>query len=184
MVFAKKEILLKDGRACILRPAQASDAQAMLDYLRAVSAETPFLLRGEEEITDTLESEERLLEQKREDPREMMMVAEADGWIAGNCAVLSYGSPRRAAHRCGFAIAVRKAYWGLGLGSAMLGYACSLAQTLGYEQMELEVVEGNERAQRLYERYGFEETGKIYRALKYADGAYRDEYRMVKVLNG
>ena len=95
MVFAKKEILLKDGRACILRPAQASDAQAMLDYLRAVSAETPFLLRGEEEITDTLESEERLLEQKREDPREMMMVAEADGWIAGNCAVLSYGSPRR-----------------------------------------------------------------------------------------
>lgn len=42
------------------------------------------------------------------------------------------------------------------------------------------MVDGNNRAKSLYERVGFEETGKNFRALKYDDGSYRDEYRMVK----
>ena len=50
------------------------------------------------------------------------------------------------------------------------------------EQVELEVVEGNERAKALYEHLGFQETGKHLHALKYDDGNYRDEYTMVKFL--
>jgi len=44
------------------------------------------------------------------------------------------------------------------------------------------VVEGNDTAKRLYEKCGFEETGKHVRALKYDDGTYRDEFIMIKVL--
>ena len=51
-----------------------------------------------------------------------------------------------------------------------------------YEQVELEVVDGNNRAKNLYERFGFRETGRNFRALKYDDGSYRDEYKMVKIL--
>ena len=51
MVFETKEIHLKDGRRCILRSVEEKDAEAMLEYLRTVSSETPFLLRNEFEFT-------------------------------------------------------------------------------------------------------------------------------------
>lgn len=181
MVFAEKKVNLKDNRTCILRPVEAKDAEAMLEYLRVVSLETPFLLRNGDEVTYTVESEEQLLEDKRNHPREIMMAAEVDGVIAGNCGIISNGSLRRVSHRCGFAIALKKQYWHIGIGSAMMDYAFCLAEKMGYEQVELEVVDGNHRAKSLYERYGFRETGKNYHALKYDDGSYRDEYKMVKV---
>lgn len=182
MIFEKKTINLKDGRTGILRPVETKDAEAMIEYLRIVSSETPFLLRNEDEVTLTVEAEEKLLESKRNAPREIMMVAEVEGIIAGNCGIMSNGNLRRVYHRCGFAIALKEAYWNLGIGSAMMEYAFSLAKEMGYEQAELEVVEGNNRAKNLYERFGFKETGKNFRALKYDDGSYRDEYKMVKIL--
>lgn len=182
MIFEKKRINLKDGRTCILRPVERKDAEAMIEYLRIVSSETPFLLRNEDEVTYTVEAEEHLLENKRNDPREIMMVAEVEGIIAGNCGIVSNGNLRRVYHRCGFAIALKEAYWNLGIGSAMMDYAFSLAKEMGYEQAELEVVEGNNRAKSLYERFGFKESGKNFHALKYDDGSYRDEYKMVKIL--
>ncbi len=42
--------------------------------------------------------------------------------------------------------------------------------------------DGNNRAKSLYEQFGFKETGKNFRALKYDDGSYADEYIMVKIL--
>lgn len=182
MIFEKKIMNLKDGRTCILRPVEIKDAEAMIEYLRRVSSETPFLLRNEDEVTFTVEAEEKLLVSKRNASREIMMVAEVEGVIAGNCGIMSNGNLRRIYHRCGFAIALKEVYWNLGIGSAMMEYAFSLAKEMGYEQAELEVVEGNNRAKKLYERFGFKETGKNFRALKYDDGSYRDEYKMVKIL--
>ncbi len=182
MIFKPKTITLKDGRTCILRPAEAKDAQGMLDYLRISSGETPFLLRNPDEVTLTVEGEESFLENKRNTPRELMMVADVDGALAGNCGIITNGDLRRVYHRCGFAIALLKNYWHLGIASSMMTYAFELAKEMGYEQVELEVVEGNERAKALYEHLGFQETGKHLHALKYDDGNYRDEYTMVKFL--
>ena len=154
----------------------------MIEYLRIVSSQTPFLLRNEDEVTYTVEAEEQLLENKRNTPREIMMVAEVEGIIAGNCGIVSNGNLRRVYHRCGFAIALKEEYWSMGIGSAMMEYAFYLAKEMRYEQVELEVVDGNNRAKNLYERFGFRETGRNFRALKYDDGSYRDEYKMVKIL--
>lgn len=182
MIFAEKKVTLKDGRIGTLRSVEVEDAENMIEYLRVVSGETPFLLRYEDEVTYTVEAEKQLLENKRNAPREMMMVAEVEGVIAGNCGLVTNGDLRRVYHRCGFAIALEKNYWHLGIGSAMIEYAFCLAKEMGYEQIELDVVDGNSRAKSLYERFGFKETGKNYRALKYDDGSYRDEYKMVKIL--
>lgn len=184
MIFEEREINLKDGRICTLRSVEIRDAESMIEYLQLVSSETPFLLRNGDEVTYTVEEEEQLLENKRNTPREIMMVAQVEGIIAGNCGIVSIGGLRRVYHRCGFAIALKKDYWNLGIGSAMMDYAFYLAKKMGYEQVELEVVEGNTRAKNLYERFGFRETGKNFRALKYDDGSYRDEYKMVKILAG
>lgn len=181
MRFAERTIELKDGRKCILRAPRPEDAAAMIEFLRAVSEETPYLIRNADEVDFTEQAERELLGNKLDAEREFMMLVEIDGAVAGNCAVMSQGALRRLSHRCAFAIALRKAYWHLGLGSAMMEYALELAEQIGYEQTELDVVEGNDRAKALYEKFGFEVTGKNMRALKYDDGSYRDEYAMVKI---
>ncbi|MDD6638908.1 MAG: GNAT family N-acetyltransferase [Lachnospiraceae bacterium] len=182
MIFSEKEIILKNGEKCILRPVSKNDAKSMIEYLRMVSGETPFLLRNEDEVNYTIEDEETLLDNKRNAPREIMMVADVNGIIAGNCGIVSNGNLRRVYHRCGFAIALKQAYWNLGIGTSMIEYALALAKEMGYEQAELEVVDGNGRAKNLYEKVGFVEEGKNIRALKYDDGTYRDEYKMIKIL--
>ena len=120
MIFEEKKVNLKNGRVCTLRSVETKDAKDMIEYLRTVSAETPFLLRNEDEVTFTLEAEEQLLESKRNQPREIMMVAEVEGILAGNCGIVTNGDLRRVSHRCGFAIALKEAYWNIGIGSAMM----------------------------------------------------------------
>ena len=41
MIFETKQIVLKDGRTCTLRSVEKTDAADMLEYLKAVSGETP-----------------------------------------------------------------------------------------------------------------------------------------------
>jgi len=148
MIFPVETVLLKDGRACTLRPAAPEDAEAMLRFLSEVSEETAYLLRCADEWTYTREDEEGLLCSILESGKRMMMLAEIDGVIAGNCALNGADKPRRTAHRASLAIAIRRAYWGLGLGTAMIERACRLAPRMGYAQVELGVVEGSPREYR------------------------------------
>lgn len=182
MRFPERTVTLKDGRTCILGPTLPAYAIQMIDYLKITSEETPFLLRNPDEVTYTPEAEKEILTRLLEDEHSVMMVARVDGEVAGNCSINGLGSKRRILHRCSLAIALKKAYWGLGIGTAMIGYLTELARKIGYEQIELEVVDGNDRAKQLYEKCGFRETGRHLRALRYDDGTYRDELLMCKIL--
>lgn len=182
MKFKNRNIKLKDGRNCVLRPTHPDDSEQMIEYLKITAAETPFLLRYPEEVTYTLEEEKEILKHLLESGDSIMMVAVVDGKIAGNCSINSIGNKRKIQHRCSFGIALKKEFWNLGIGTAMIEYISELAKQAGYEQMELEVVDGNDNAKRLYEKCGFVETGKHLRALKYDDGTYRDEFIMSRKL--
>lgn len=56
-------------------------------------------------------------------------------------------------------IAVRSAYWGRGIGSALLGALLGAARDRGCTEMFLEVRADNPRAHGLYQRRGFEDIG-------------------------
>lgn len=182
MRFSERTVTLKDGRTCLLCPTYPEYAADMVEYLKATAAETPFLLRNPDEVNYTLEREKEILGNLLESEYSVMMVAVVDGKVAGNCSLSGMGDKRRIRHRCSLAIALKKAYWNLGIGTAMIQYLEELARQIGYEQIELEVVDGNDTARHLYEKCGFVETGKHVRALKYDDGSYRDEFIMSKVL--
>ena len=61
-------------------------------------------------------------------------------------------------------------------------YLTELAAKIGFEQIVPEVVADNIRAQALYRKCGFEESGRRIRALKFDDGTYHDEILMTKIL--
>lgn len=57
-------------------------------------------------------------------------------------------------------MAVAPAWWGRGLGSALLAALLAEAARRGHDEVLLEVRVDNERAQRLYRRFGFAEIGR------------------------
>ena len=59
-----------------------------------------------------------------------------------------------------FGIDVVEEYWGLGIGKAMMKACVQCAQNAGYQQLELEVVAENQRAENMYKSIGFVEYGR------------------------
>ena len=182
MDFPVKEITLKDGRTCVLRPPTKKDAAAMIEYLKATAGETPYLTSYPDEIRFTVEEEAGFLKSRLEDPRAVMMIAEVDGKLAGNGSFMEIGSRRKMCHRCDFGIALYKEFHRLGIGTALIAYLTELARQVGYGQMDLEVYEDNAAALALYKKCGFIESGRLHNAVKLDDGSYRDYILMYKPL--
>lgn len=182
MRFEEKEIVLKDGRKCILKPNSPEYAADMIDYLKITSNETEFLLRYPDEVNFTLEGEKEILGRLLEDPYSIMMIAVIDGRPAGNGSINGIGDKRKITHRCSLAIALYREYWGLGIGTAMIDYMTELARSVGWKQVDLEVAAENEQAISLYRKCGFIESGRRHNALKFDDGTYHDEILMYKEL--
>ena len=183
MYFAPKTIALKDGRTAILRsPLPEQDAEDMRQYLIDVAGETPFLLAYPEEEQWTVAQEQAFLQGFLDDPIRLMLVAEVDGRIAGNCQI-TFKTAIKTRHRCTVSIGLRQAYWNHGIGTAMFREMIDAArQREGVVQIELEVFEGNSRARALYEKMGFRIVAVHPNRVKLKDGAFLNEFLMIKEL--
>ena len=181
MYFASKEIKLRDGRSAVLRSPLPSDAEAALDYMKITAAETPFLLRTPEEVTLTTAEEERYLFRVAGDPNTLSIFCFVDGILAGNCNI-SRKTKLKNRHRAEIGIALKKDFWGLGIGTMLFHEMIAAAEDWGLYQIELEVFEGNDRAIGLYRKMGFEIVSHVPNAIRLADGTFRKEFRMIKVL--
>ena len=182
MKFAAEDITLRDGTVCTIRPVGPEDAPRMLQYMKTMLGETPFLLRTPEEFTYTEEEEAAILAKRRDDPRCLMLAAELDGQIIACADVSSHGAKSRVMHRAELGISVRKDYWRRGIGSALMERLIAFAAEAGYEQVELTVESKNRRAIGLYLRYGFTVYGTRPHGMKYPDGSYDNDYLMVRML--
>ena len=76
------------------------------------------------------------------------------------------GSKYKMRHRADFGIGILKAYWGLGLGSALTNACIECARSAGYSQLELNVVAENTAAVALYKKFGFTEYGRNPRGFR------------------
>ena len=174
-------IHIKDrlGREVVLRSADVSDAAALIDYLKITTAETPYLIREPQEVTLTLEQEQRFIESIMKAEKALLLIASIDGKHIGNCSLMSIAPYKRYAHRGEIAIAL---YQECGIGKVMMQTVLDVAKLLGYEQVELEVVSDNSRAIEMYKKLGFEKYGSFPNNMKYSDGTYADADWMMKVL--
>ena len=183
MIFEDKQITLKDGRTAILKTPCIEDAEKMLNYIKKSCGETDFLARYPEEWDGmTIESEERWVNNIRSSTNTIAVACYVDGKIAGNCEI-SFRGGMKTSHRAIVAIAILKEYWNLGIGSAMFTELIAAAEARPeIEIVELEFVEGNDRARALYEKYGFKIVGERPNAFKLKDGRLLKEYFMQKDL--
>ncbi len=182
MLIDEKIVKLKNEQVCILRNPKPDDAVQLVEYLKATAAETYFLLKYPEEVRITTEQEKEFIESLNGSKRDLMIIAEVDGEVAGNCSFSPVGEKTRVRHRCSIGIALYKKYWGLGIGRELMSLLLQSAKECGYEQAELEVVSKNERAVALYDKIGFERVGERPKAMKHKDGSYDSNIIMVKQL--
>ena len=162
-----------------IRKATEIDATNILDFVKAVTNESIFLGRHNNDSLPDLETEQKLIKEAPAD--DLWLLALVDEKIVG---LLNFSREHhiKSKHRSSFGISVRKSYWGQGIASmlmeAMLKHAYSLK---GLEKIELGVNSTNDKAIVLYKKYNFKEEGRIGKALL-VDGEYYDEIKMALFL--
>lgn len=181
MKYDSKTIKLKNKQSAILRAPRADDAAELIAYMKTVFGETDFLMRYPEEYVMSVDDEAKILEGLDASETSLMICCEVNGRFVGNCQ-LSFNQRIKTAHRVALAISVLKDYWGQGIGTALFEEMIKISKNKGIMQMELEVVEGNERAKTLYEKMGFAVIAEKPNAIRLKDGTMLKEYFMVKYL--
>ncbi len=178
-----KKIRLKDGRECILRNGTESDGKAALENFILTHEQTDYLLTYPDENTMTVEQEAQYLKAKKESANEIEILAEVDGVVAGLAGIDAVGDKDKIRHRADFGISIDKAYWNLGIGTALLNACITCAANAGYEQIELNVVAENETAISMYRKAGFVEYGRNPRGFKSRIKGYQEVIYMRKELS-
>ena len=183
MIFEDKQITLKGGRTAILKTPCIEDAEKMLNYIKKACGETDFLARYPEEWNGvSVEVEEKWIKNLRESQNTLAITCFINCEIAGNCEI-NFRAGIKASHRATVSIAILKEFWNLGIGSVMFEELIAVAEARPeIEIVELEFVEGNDRAKALYEKYGFKIVGERPNAFKLKDGRLLKEYFMQKKL--
>lgn len=75
MRFGPIEVKDKLGRTITLQNAETSDAEDLIQYMKATAAETPFLMREADEFCLSLEQEEEFIKGRIDSERELMLTA-------------------------------------------------------------------------------------------------------------
>ena len=155
-----KKIILKNGMECYLRNATQSDGQLVLDNFNLTHTETDYLLTYPNENNYDAARESQFLKEKADSENEIEIIAVVDGGVTGTAGIEAVGMKYKVRHRAELGISVLKAFWGLGIGRALMTSCIECAKAAGYSQLELKVVAENARALSMYEKAGFVEYGR------------------------
>ena len=149
-----------------IRKATAADAEKILECCKLIGGESDNLTFGAEGVSITVEQEREYLDGIFHSDRQLYLVAENEGEIVGTCCFSSYGKPRLA-HRGEVSISIRKSMWGQHIGTRFMEELMDFARNVAkVEIISLEVRSDNERAVRLYKKFGFETVGVFEGFLK------------------
>ena len=172
----EKSVVLRDGSVLQISRPRGENAAETLEYLKTIGGVTHFLLMDENGPGISEEYEAKILEASYAEPRGGMHFGRINGEMACMFS-LSCHPRRRLAHTGEIALSVRKKYWHIGVGSAIMETLIELAKEASLKNVELGVYADNERAIALYKRFGFEEIGR-HRGRFCVDGEYYDEILM------
>ncbi|NMP24314.1 GNAT family N-acetyltransferase [Sulfobacillus harzensis] len=164
-----------------IRDLSEADILLYRDLQQDLDQETPFMLFEPGEAPADAAFWEARLKPFLTEPRHHFWVAEDQGQLVGFLRLVG-NRPRRLQHTALVVMGIRQSYWGQGLGTRLMETAIDWAKEQGLSRLELTVVADNWRALALYLKMGFQVEGFRRRSLRMADGTYREEYSMAKLL--
>jgi RimJ/RimL family protein N-acetyltransferase len=178
----QRKLVAKDGTEFVIREPTSPDAKAMMRYINSVIREKKSGIIMDRPVT--LKQEEEWLKARLEEIRKrttVILVAEVDGKIVGNCHVSRH--PWKEKHRAAIGIALVREARGKGIGQVLMKETMELSakRMAGLESFDLSVLDYNDRAHALYRSLGFFEVGCIPRSMKEGE-EYSDEKIMVRFI--
>lgn len=173
---------LKDKRKYCIREAVPEDAQKFFDYQNTIAGESDNLTFGPGELMISVEDERNIIEKAVNAKNQYFIVAELGDEIIGNLHFLS-GRRLRISHAGNFGISVQKKYWGNGIAYELITSLIEWSKNGKIiTKINLQVREDNERAIKLYKKFGFREEGLNLRSFL-IDGRYYNTYYMGLILD-
>lgn len=176
--FQEKRTYHVKGHQVVIRQARGEDAPELRKRLARVVREKVYLDVTPDALPDPREQREEI--EKLQDSGGMYAVVEVDGILAGT-AQLKRGSKGISDHTAKFRTWIIPGYRGMGLGKKLMEYTIGWAKSNGIEKINLDVWSNNERAIRLYRKYGFRLEGCRRRQAVFK-GKYVDEVFMSRFL--
>lgn len=159
--------------AYIIRSATETDAKELSEIRLQIDGETENLEREKGEAYIDESGFRQVIKEDTEARNNIFLVAEVNGRIVGfaRCA----GSKlKRNAHKVEFGVCVLKEYWGYRIGENLLKEAIHWADSNQIKKITLNVLETNEKAIKLYSKYGFQVEGVLKKDKILSDGKYYD----------
>lgn len=183
MIFEEKKVILKDGTSAVLKTPETKDAKTLLDNVKFTAVETDFFSRSIEDWDGfSVEDEAKWISNVRESNNDLVITCFINGEAVGNCDI-TFKNGVKTIHRATVGIAIQKKYWNIGIGSAMFEELIKAAKAHeGTEIVDLEFVEGNNRAKALYEKFGFKVVSVKPNFFKMKNGTYQNLVYMQKYL--
>lgn len=159
-----------------IRSATGEDAKQLLKVI-ADAENSGFMMYEPGERVITEKQLTSRIEAMAQDPLSAILVAEADGELAGYLFVIVNERP----HCAYLAIGIRESSRGQGVGKRLFESLDVLAAERKFHRLELTVMVHNNAGIALYQKKGFKIEGIKKNSLK-VDGEYIDEYYMAKLI--
>lgn len=157
----------------VIRPARGGDAPSFMQFWTAIVQEERHV--RSERVAHSVREYRRRFRRPRS-AEEAQIMALADERVVGHLYVQRERHPVTR-HVATLGIAVAADHRGRGIGTALMTEAFGWAKDVGVEKFVLSVYPNNRRAIALYERFGFEQEGRLARQSRKSYG-YEDEILM------
>ncbi|MEH7493188.1 GNAT family N-acetyltransferase [Neobacillus niacini] len=160
-----------NGLRYIIRSAMEKDAKSLSEVRVQIDGETENLDREQGEAYIDESGFKQVIKEDSERANNLFLVAEVDDRIVGLCRC--EGSQlKRSSHKVDFGVCVLKDYWGYGIGKRFLEESIHWADANGIKKINLNVLETNDKAKKLYQTYGFKVEGVLKNDKILSDGNY------------
>ncbi|WHY03104.1 GNAT family N-acetyltransferase [Neobacillus sp. DY30] len=160
-----------NGLRYIIRSAMEKDAKSLSEVRVQIDGETENMDREQGEAYIDESGFRDIIKEDTEQVNNLFLVAEVNGKIVGFCRCEG-NQLKRSSHKVEFGVCILKDYWGYGIGKKFLEESIQWADTNEIKKINLNVLETNENAIRLYQKYGFEVEGILKNDKLLSDGKY------------
>jgi RimJ/RimL family protein N-acetyltransferase len=177
-----KTIILENGQSLTIREAKEEDAQAIIEFIKAVGDESDNLTFSGSEFNETIEEEKVILRDHDEQENQIFIIAFINDEMVGQ--LHAHASKKsRLRHACELGISTRKHHWGKGIATELLTYLIEWAKgNPVIQKVNLRCNISNKKAIALYERMGFESEGCHKRDF-FLHGEFQDTVSMGLIID-